>query len=221
MHYRWKLLSCDKQTQSQSISASGDKATICTCGKIRNLQIILLLISIPSFSYIQKHLCLSCVQNSCLSQLTPKCFTSQWPLLAPSDEDGSVVFLSLKLLLILKQMAAKQTIDPDLSSEKWFIGSGCSQHLQEDSDKQFTASDVFPATDAFPNLPSFQQSMAQFSVVAPAIMLKTLMPCWGHWLMNLLWQLKESLLQTLPSVPMPKVSVSIEMSPEGSTLNII
>lgn len=41
-------------------------------------------------------------------------------------------------------MAAKQTTDADLSSQKWFIGSGCSQHLQEDSDKHLTASDVFP-----------------------------------------------------------------------------
>lgn len=41
-------------------------------------------------------------------------------------------------------MAAKQTTDPDLSSEKWFIASSCSQHLQEDSDKHPTGSDVFP-----------------------------------------------------------------------------
>lgn len=77
------------------------------------------------------------------------------------------------------------------------------------------------ATVLFPNLPSFQQSTAQFSLVAPAMMLKTLMPCWGHSLMNLLWHLKESLPQTLPSVPLPKVSFSIEMSPEGPTLNAI
>lgn len=53
--------------QSQSISASGDKATICTCSKIRNLRIILLLISIPSFSYIQKHLSLSCTKPKSIS----------------------------------------------------------------------------------------------------------------------------------------------------------
>lgn len=41
-------------------------------------------------------------------------------------------------------MTAKQTTNPHLSSEKRFIGSGCSQHLQEDSDKHLTASDVFP-----------------------------------------------------------------------------
>lgn len=52
-------------------------------------------------------------------------------------------------------MAAKQTMDPNLSSEKWLVGSGCPQHLQEHSDKQLAASDVFPATVPFPNLPSF------------------------------------------------------------------
>lgn len=41
-------------------------------------------------------------------------------------------------------MTAKKTTNPDLSSEKWFISSGCSQHLQEDSDKHLIESDVFP-----------------------------------------------------------------------------
>lgn len=77
------------------------------------------------------------------------------------------------------------------------------------------------ATVPFPNLPGFQQNTARFPVVAPAMTLKTLMSCWGHWLTNSLWQLKASLPQTLLSVPLPKVSIPIEMWPEGPTLNVI